>query len=228
MLSTNRASPALRGPVRYRVCVARTGEARNLTHLGQIESLRRAVSESKLPALVDGKRKRPRLAFGPAISLGYESLAEYFDMELSAALSPEDVTRALSKSLNDGFSVRTLRRIPAFFPSLDSTINVAAYEIEAKFPDDAPERLESLLARREIVVEKIKEGGVERVDARPLIVRMQLAGSGRLDMVLRFGPKRTVKPEALLREWLGSVPDGTLIRRSGLFSETSAGELMTP
>ncbi|MBI3297701.1 MAG: DUF2344 domain-containing protein [Elusimicrobia bacterium] len=221
-------SPALRGPVRYRVCVARLGEARNLTHLGQIEALRRAVGESGLPALLDGRRKRPRLAFGPAISLGWESLAEYFDMELSSALAPEDVAAGLKKSLKDGFSVRTLRRIPSFFPSLDSTINVASYQIEAIFPDDARTRLSQLLARREIVVEKIKEVGVERVDARPLIVRMELAGPGRLGMVLRFGPKRTVKPEALLREWIGSVPEGALIRRDGLFSETSAGELMTP
>lgn len=220
-------SPALRGPIRYRVCVARLGVARNLTHLGQIEALRRAVGESGLPAMLDGRRKRPRLAFGPAISLGYESLAEYFDMELTMALSPEDVTGALAKVLKDGFTVRAIRRIPAFFPSLDSTINVASYEIEAPFPDGAGRQLKELLARREIVVEKIKEGGVERVDARPLIVRMELAGP-RLDMVLRFGPKRTVKPEALVREWIGAVPEGIQIRRSGLYSETSAGELMTP
>lgn len=218
----------LKGPVRFRVCVARVGEARGLTHLGQIEALRRAVVESGLPALTDGKRKRPRLAFGPAISMGWESLAEYFDLELSSALSAEAVAEALSKTLKSGFALQGARRIPAFFPSLDSTINVASYEIEAQFPDDAPRRLDEFLARREIVVEKIKEAGVERVDARPLIVRMKLDGPGRLGLVLRFGPKRTVKPEALVREWLGALPEGALIRRNGLYSETSAGELMTP
>ena len=221
-------SKTLKGPVRYRVCVARTGPARQLTHLGQIEAMRRAVTESGLPALTDGKRKRPRLAFGPAISLGWESLAEYFDMELASAPAAEAVTMALVRSLKDGFALKGVRRIPAFFPSLDSTINVASYDIEARFPDDAPRRLEVFLARRDIVVEKIKEAGVERVDARPLIVRMQLDGPTRLGLTLRFGPKRTVKPEALLREWLGALPEGALIRRSGLFSETSAGELMTP
>jgi radical SAM-linked protein len=218
----------LKGPVRFRVCVARVGEARGLTHLGQIEALRRAVVESGLPALTDGKRRRPRLAFGPAISMGWESLAEYFDLELSSALSAEAVGEALAKTLKSGFALQGARRIPAFFPSLDSTINVASYEIEAPFPDDAPRRLDEFLARREIVVEKVKEAGVERVDARPLIVRMKLDGPGRLGLVLRFGPKRTVKPEALLREWLGALPEGALIRRNGLYSETAAGELMTP
>lgn len=218
----------LKGPVRFRVCVSRVGEARGLTHLGQIEALRRAVVESGLPALTDGKRKRPRLAFGPAISMGWESLAEYFDMELSSALAAEAVAESLRKTLKSGFTLQGVRRIPAFFPSLDSTINVASYEIEAQFPDDAPRRLDELLARREIVVEKIKEAGVERVDARPLIVRMKLDGPGRLGLVLRFGPKRTVKPEALVREWLGALPEGALVRRNGLYSETAAGELMTP
>lgn len=218
----------LRGPVRYRVCVARLGPARTLTHLGQIEALRRAVTESGLPALTDGRRKRPRLAFGPAISMGWESLAEYFDLELSSALAPEAVSDALAKAVKAGFAVQGVRRIPSFFPSLDSTINVASYDIEAQFPDDAPRRLDEFLARREIVVEKIKEAGVERVDARPLIVRMKLDGPGRLSLVLRFGPKRTLKPEAIVREWLGALPEGALIRRNGLYSETSAGELMTP
>ena len=68
---------------RYRVRVARLGEARGLTHLAQIERLRRSVIASGLPAALSRRRgtPRPKLAFGPAISTGYESTAEYFDME---------------------------------------------------------------------------------------------------------------------------------------------------
>ena len=71
------------GPARYRVRVSRQGPAGALTHLAQIEALRSAVVRSELPFVPDGKRKRPRprISFGPAISVGYESLAEYFDLE---------------------------------------------------------------------------------------------------------------------------------------------------
>jgi len=222
------------GPARYRVRVSRQGPAGALTHLAQIEALRSAVVRSGLPFVPDGKRKRPRprISFGPAISVGYESLAEYFDLELAGPLSPEDIARRLSGAMEQGFAVQGLRRIPAFFPSLDASINIVRYEIRGPFPPDCPARLSRLLGRAEIPIEKIKDGGarIERVDARPLIREAVLEEPGRLGLTLRFGPKRTVKPEALLRELLGpeALIEGFLIIRRELLSETSSGELMTP
>jgi radical SAM-linked protein len=224
--------------VRYRVCVSRLGErARQISHLGQIELLRRGVAKSGLPAMVDGKRKRPkpRLAFGPAISVGHESLAEYFDLELSERLAPEIVEKKLSEALDDGFEVRSVRRIPRYFPSLDASLNVVRYEIRGRFGDGAAARLETFLKNDEIVIEKIKDGGarVERVDARPLIIEMRQEPENTLHLTLRFGPKRTVKPEAVLRSWLGeggakkTEPRFDILRKE-LLSETSKGELMAP
>ncbi|OIO11155.1 MAG: hypothetical protein AUJ52_02415 [Elusimicrobia bacterium CG1_02_63_36] len=217
---------------RYRVRVGRLGEASRLTHLAQIESLRRAVVESGLPAVMDAKRKRPRprLAFGPAIAMGYESLAEYFDLELESKLDPEKVAAALKEVLSSGFSLRGVRRIPRFFPSIDASVNVVRYILSAKFPPDADERRERMLARDEIVIEKIKEGGarIEHVDARPLILKLDLLDSRKAELTLRFGPKRTVKPEAVVKEWLGSVPESLGVLREDLFSETVGGELILP
>lgn len=236
------------GIVRYRVRVSRKGSARALTHLAQIDRLRRAVAESGLPAVSDGRRKRPRprLAFGPAISLGYESEAEYFDLELTEPRAPQEVARRLAERLGEGIEILSLRRIPRFFPSLDASINVVAYEVRGPFPDDCAARLERFLARKEIIIEKLKDGGkrVERVDARPLIRELALAAPDRLRLTLRFGPKRTVKPEAVLRSCLelGPAPapspqerapeaeplEGFLITRKDLLSETARGELLTP
>ncbi len=218
--------------VRYRVCVSRLGEASQLTHLGQIEMLRRAVLNSGLPAVTDKRRRpRPRLAFGPAIALGYESLAEYFDLELTKDLSDREVASALSEALDCGFALRAVRRIPRFYPSLDASINVVRYEIRGSFSGESEAALERFLARKEIVIKKIKEGGarVELIDARPLIREMVFSAPDCLRLTLRFGPKRTLKPEALLREWLGKTTlEGFRVLRKDLLSETSKGELLTP
>ncbi|MFH1723400.1 MAG: TIGR03936 family radical SAM-associated protein [Elusimicrobiota bacterium] len=196
--------------IRYRARLARRGEARRLTHLAQIESLRRALLASGLPIVMDRRRRRPRpkLAFGPAISVGYESLAEYFDLLLDAALAPKQVSSALAPALQTGLSMVGVRRIPLFFPSLDASVNVVRYEIRGVFPDDGAGTLEDFLRREEIVIEKLKKGGtrVERVDARPLILNMALTAPGCLGLTLRFGPKQTVKPEALVRDWLRLGP----------------------
>jgi radical SAM-linked protein len=206
---------------RYRVRAARRGEARHLSHLAQIEALRRAARRAFPGA---------KLAFGPAISVGHESLVEYFDLELGSPKPAAEVLTALSAVLDGGFEALAARRIPAFFPSLESCLNVVRYEILGAFPEDAPERLRAFLDRKEIVIEKIKQGGAvrEHVDARPLILRMRLLEDpSRLELLLRFGPKRTVKPEALIREWLGTS-EGLLITRADLYSETGSGEFLTP
>lgn len=219
--------------VRYRIRVSRLGcRASRLTHLGQIEMLRRAVMHSGLPAATDRRRRpRPRLAFGPAIALGYESLAEYFDLELTKGLPAREVASALSEVLDCGFALRAVRRIPRFYPSLDASINVVRYEICGPFPRGSAAELERFLARKEIVIQKIKEGGarVEHIDARPLIREMVLSAPDCLRLTLRFGPKRTLKPEALLKEWLGTAAlGGFRVLRKDLLSETSEGELLTP
>ena len=95
----------------------------------------------------------------------------------------------------------------------------------------ASKALERFLARKEIVIDKLKEGGarVERIDARPLIREMVLSAPDCLRLTLRFGPKRTLKPEALLKEWLGPAPNEEFhVLRKDLLSETSSGELLTP
>lgn len=223
--------------VRYRVCVSRRGSARELTHLAQIELLRRCVASSGLPAATDKRRKRPRpkLAFGPAIAKGYESLAEYFDLELLSQVSQEEITEALDKVLDGGYKVEQVRRIPKFFPSLDSSINVVRYEIYGCFPKNSKELLKKFLSRSEIVIEKIKDGGarIEHVDARPLIIEMKQDPLDTLHLTLRFGPKRTVKPEAILAVLLSAKGPGEILKhfdilRKELLSETARGELMAP
>ena len=232
MLSTNRSGATSNSRTRYRVRVARAGEASQLTHLAQIESLRRAVLESGLPAILDGKRKRarPRLAFGPAIAMGYESCAEYFDLDLETRVSPEEVEEALGTALPTGMTVRSVRRIPRFFPSIDASVNVVRYVLSGSFPEDAARRREDFLSRDSIIIEKIKKGGerIEYVDVRPLIVEMTLAAPNRLGLTMRFGPKRTVKPEAVVEHWLGKIPENLHVLREELYSETAGGELISP
>jgi len=221
-------------PVRYRVRVSRIGPASRLSHLEQIEALRSAVLRSGLPFVPDGRRKRPRprLSFGPAISVGYESMAEYFDMDLSCAVVPAELAQKLACALGSCFAVQNVRRIPAFFPSLDASINVVRYEIRGPFPRGARESLARFLVRTEIPIEKAKDGGarIERIDVRPLILEAAMEALDVLALTLRFGPKRTVKPEALLREWLGSqapLEDFRVLRKE-LLSETSGGEMLMP
>jgi radical SAM-linked protein len=217
--------------VRFRVRLSRTGSARGLSHLEQIQALRRVVGASGLPFLPDGKRgERPKLSFGPAIAVGYESHAEYFDLFLASDPGVSEILKRLSGSLQEGFRVLEIRRVPAFFPSLEASVNVVRYEIRGDFRDSSENSIGEFLRRDSIPIEKVKGGGsrIEIVDAKPLIREMSLAGPDRLSLVLRFGPKRTLKPESILREWLGPrAPAEVFVVRLALLAETRGGELLS-
>ncbi|MFA5162624.1 MAG: TIGR03936 family radical SAM-associated protein [Elusimicrobiales bacterium] len=209
---------------RLRARFARKGEAARLSQLEQIRLLRAAVSSCGLPCAMSGGKKRlPRMAFGPAISVGYESEAEYADICLCAPVPEREAFAKLSAACGGGFSALGVKRIPLHFPSLESLLNVAEYEVSGDFGPEPDASLERFLARPEIPVVKQKhEGPQERIDARPLIMEMK-HDSGRLRLMLRFSPGRNLKPELILRAWLDREISGFAVTRKQLYWETPGG-----
>ncbi|MBI4050874.1 MAG: DUF2344 domain-containing protein [Elusimicrobia bacterium] len=197
-------------------------EARVFSHLEQIHLLKNWIKKAHFPEPF-------RLSFGPAISVGYESLAEYVDLQLCRWMKPEEVFQKLQAILPSGYSMLELRRIPRFFPSLEEVLNVVDYEVWGRFGIDAEKPISKLLAKEHIFVEKMKPGGRrEQIDLRTLLIKM-FWERDHLRLILRFGPKKTVKPETVVSLWIeqGSQFPFRVLRKN-LFSETASGELLLP
>jgi radical SAM family uncharacterized protein/radical SAM-linked protein len=185
---------------RLRLRFARHGVLRFLSHLEQIEVFRRAFRRADLPlAHTAGFSPQPKIAFGPAISVGYESESEYVEIELTRRLEPEELKLKIAKVFPAGFTLLSVRKVPLLFPSLDSLVNIADYFVGLEV---ASGMIDGLLAQAEIIIEKRKEGKMTRIDARPLIRELK-AVNGGLFLSLRFGPKRNVKPEKILQVLCG-------------------------
>jgi radical SAM family uncharacterized protein/radical SAM-linked protein len=218
----------LRPVQRLRLRFGRRGVVRFLSHLEQIEMFRRIVRRAGLPVTYTaGFSPQPRMAFGPAISVGYESASEYVEVELSRTVEAAAAQAQIARELPPGFTLESVKKVPVFFPSLDSLLNVASYEIGAPVTE---EQIRQFLARPEIIIEKKKENRVERIDARPLIRELKATPSGCF-LQLRFGPKKTIKPEKILQELLGmseqdvkNVP----IARTALLIEKRDGGVSEP
>ena len=106
-------------------------------------------------------------------------------------------------------------------------MNAARYRIEASADD---EQLRAFLSAPEIIVEKMKEGKVIRIDAKPLIRELRNEGGG-LYLELRFGPKKNVKPEKIVQLLLGlDEEQAKLLRicRTGFLIEKKDGTISEP
>lgn len=214
---------------KLRLRFARRGPVRFLSHLEQIEVFRRALRRSGLPlAYTAGFSPQLKVSFGPAVSVGYESECEYIEMELSRRVETDEVKAKVQANLPGGFELLSVRKMPLFFPSLDSLLNVADYRIGTAVTDGG---IAGFLSAPEIIVEKRKEKSVIKIDAKPLIRELKSAPDGGALLQMRFGPKRNVKPEKVMQLLLGL--DENMIKllpvtRTALLIEKKDGTISEP
>jgi radical SAM family uncharacterized protein/radical SAM-linked protein len=213
---------------RLRFRFARQGAARFISHLDQIEVFRRTVRRSGLPVnFTSGFSPQPKMAFGPAISVGYESQSEFVDVELIERLDLDKASEMAQKALPQGFRLLSVKKVPLFCPALDSSISVADYLIDFIL---SPETIRDFLSRDKVIVIKKKQNKTLELDARPLIKELRQDPNG-LYMRLVFGPKKTIKPEAVLEAAAGiSETEAKSLRvtRLALFVEKSDGTIVEP
>lgn len=213
---------------RLRLRFSRRGRARFLSHLEQIDVLRRVIRRAALPAaFTSGFNPQVKASFGPAVSVGYESDSEYMELDLVKRVEPAEAGAKIRNSLPEGFDIVDVKKVPLFFPSLDSLLNIAKYRIEASCTD---EKLREFLASPEIIIEKVKEKITLKIDAKPLIRTLENRDGG-LYLELRYGPKKNIKPEKLAQKLLGLSDEETkllFVRRAGFLIEKKDGTISEP
>lgn len=222
---------------RIRARFARLGTASRLSHLQQIDELRKALTASPWPlAMTQSKKPKPLISFGPAISVGYESEAEYCDVDLVSRIDLQAAAAQLAPYLPPGFSVLGVKSIPRFFPSLESSVNLAVYQVNSDLLNGRKPAWQAFWEKEHFFVTKKKADREEVIDARCAVRSWTLEGS-RLEMELRFGPGRTLKPERVVQAVCGlsdaqiemGRPECRLtVKRLHLFFEKENGDLVAP
>ena len=127
-----------------RVHFEKVGPARFLSHLEMGTVLARSFRMARIPvAHSQGHKPRPKIGFGPSLSVGIESVDEYFDIELLRpwmSIYTEELNRVLPGGLRilGGFAIPVLpgrRR-----PSLASLARRARYRIDISRLDPGQHR----------------------------------------------------------------------------------------
>ena len=227
---------------RIRLKFARLAPAKDLSHLEQIKVLRARAAACGLKfSQAAGGRPTPRLAFGPAVSVGHESLCEYADLYLEE-FSREDAAAEKLKPLDDErFRLVSAKRIPVFFPSIEAAVNAAEYFIEADFPAGFSQAaVDAFMTLKNAPYEKVKPSGERKLlDARTPVLAAsfdeamlhksntyQAAGDGALlKVTLKLEPGRGVKPEIVAEFMCGGKPVFRRIVRKELYWFNSGGKL---
>ncbi len=215
---------------RIRLKFARLAPAKDLSHLEQIKALRSRAAASGLkfcPAKAGGGLA-PRMAFGPAVSVGHESLCEYADLYLEEFVRDEAAAERLKPLDDERFRLISARRIPVFFPSIEAAVNAAEYFMEADFPPGfSGAAVDAFMARKSVEWEKVKPSGERRtIDARtPVLSASYDPAASLLKVTLRLEPGRNIKPETAAELMAGGKPVFRRIVRKELYWFDSGGRL---
>lgn len=205
---------------RVRLRFTKTGRVRFLSHLDFMTLFHRSCLRAGIPvAFSQGFNPHPKIAFGPALSVGIESEAEYLDLETDPFTEVRTIEERLNTSLPPGLAITGARAVPRTAPSLSGSIGRYEYRVEvpAAFADGVTERIERFLARTSVVV--TREGRSKEL--RPCIeaIAPDPAG-GALLVVLQ--DKEPVKPRiqdvvALLFEITTEQALLFMIKRTGMY-----------
>ena len=114
---------------RYRLRFAKTGDVRFLSHRQVMDALERALRAAGAPArFTEGFNPHIRLSMGPALALGHEGLAEPFDLDCTAPLTPAHLA-AINRVLPTGLHITVADELLQGAPSLGKVAAAARYRV---------------------------------------------------------------------------------------------------
>ena len=218
--------PLVHAQQKIRFEFQKVGELRFLSHLELMRALQRALRRAGIPlAFTQGFNPQPRLSLAQALAVGVEGLRELGDIEVTRRMKPEEVLAVWNSQLPPELKILRAWEAPLNGPSLSAGVRGTVYQIQLT-PNGwdstlltalgTTEACAAFLAQESIPVEVTKKGKAQALDARPFL--QEFAGAGHdgfpaWRMHLRVGPTGSVKPTAVMRNFLGGrVPPGDLDR----------------
>ena len=219
---------------RVRVKWEKGEEIRFTSHLDVVRMFERAIRRSGLPVSYSmGFHPHQKVAFGPPLPLGFISDSEYLDIQLEQPYSPVLLNK-LDKTLPSGFKILEIKNILAKTQSLSSIINCASYTVNLPISvDEIEAKIESILEKKNLVVQRTTKKEEKEVDIRYNIFKLQPKETEvgtNLSMLLRLEAIAYARPDEILKFGLGLDKEKVLtllIKREGLLIRKGE-EFLTP
>ena len=203
-------------PVRVRY--AKRGKVRWISHRDVARAFERALRIEQLPlAFTLGFSHRPKVSFGLALSTGYESDAEYLDLELAQPIDLEPLPERLTAALPVGLEVDAVVALEERAPALQEAVAAVTWQVEVTDEDGQAipvdvlrELVDAARSAPVLEVTQVRKGRASVADVRPAIRRLEVLdrstnASATVEMELLTQP-RGAKPSEVAEAIAGVSP----------------------
>ncbi|MDR0915498.1 MAG: TIGR03960 family B12-binding radical SAM protein [Endomicrobium sp.] len=212
---------------RLQLCFSKRGMIKFISHLDQVNLLRRLTKIAGLPiALTSGFNPKVKSSYGPPLPVGYESYSEYMDLYLTQKVNLGIVKKQVSNVLPSDMKLIKLKVVPKTFPSLNTLINITEYEIHDTKQVISQNKISKFLDRNEIIINQKRKNGQNITVNIKTIIRCLQRDNDIVRLQIRIHNGAFIRPEIILN-LLGYNALLFSITRSNLFIETRSGNLYT-
>jgi radical SAM-linked protein len=220
---------------RLRIKWGRSGLARFLSHLDNMKAIDRALRRANLPiSFSQGFRPKPKISYGPPLSLGFTSEAEYFDIQLDVPVH-DYMLGNLSREISPDFNLLGTKSLLGKAQSLSSQLNLAVYEVDLPLEvEDVKEKCSQILEASELHFQRETKSGPVDVEGRKAIIDLTCeetdSADTRLTMKTGMADLGFIKPLELLEQGFKLSPDllpGLKIHRKAMY-RMEDGNLIDP
>lgn len=189
--------------VRFRLQYEKKDYCRYISHLDLIRIFERVCRRADIPlSFSQGFNPHPRLSFGPPLSLGFSSEAEYLDMEIDAAYD-KNLAESMNAFLPKGLKILARKEIKSKVQSLSAAINQSEYLVslpqKAPMADSFEGALRQLLDAENIDIERKVKGKLKTINIRPYIESI-ITENNRLHIKTRVIDNRTVRISEIIKQ----------------------------
>lgn len=207
------APPPSPEPVRrFRLRFTKRGSIALLGHLELTKTFARAARRAKLPLrYTQGYHPLPRMAFGPALAVGVESLAEHVDLEVVGDLALDAFTEELNLELPDGLCIEAAEEISLKTPAISDSIAEVSYCLswsdhpgsKASSPEEITKTFREFENEDSFLITRVRREKVETVDIRGMVKGISfLSAPSRVELTLRFPEAQRLRPAEILKSIL--------------------------
>lgn len=196
---------------KYLLTFAKKDMMKYLSHLDLLRLFKRAFRSAEVNLLFsDGFNPHPRMAFGQPLSLGYESLEEWLEIETEDDLNLDLVGDKINHYLPQGVQITGINKQNSWNKSIASTCQEAHYQMVFPIGScslDADNLLHSFMTQKEILVEKSskKHKEIQIVNIKPMIRSITISRDDDfliLEARLDAGSQSNLSPELLIQGFL--------------------------
>ena len=189
---------------RLRITFGKSGSLKYTSSLDVAKIWERVLRRADLPILyTQGFNTRPRIQLAMPLPLGISSECEILDVSLREhiIIDESQLREQLLAVSPSGLTIQAIVEVDPRAATLQSLVDSAEYRI--RFLDDIDpgclrQKIQDILSRESIIVDRIRRRKRSVMDIRPLILDLYLDSSDDLIAHLSVGDRGNLRPDQIV------------------------------